>query len=95
MGQRLLYSVVGETVSEVPLPLAHGVARGPRGTAVHRAAAWPRMILRYKRRHPQIPAFFHEVARVEPFVSAHGHKLRSGIFSSIHSTASRSAVPLA
>ena len=53
----------------LPLSLAHGIARMPRGAAIERAAARPGMILRQVRRHPQIPAFFHKVPRVESLIA--------------------------
>ena len=78
------------------LSLAEGVTRVPRGAAINRAAAAPRMVLRHMRRHSQIPALFHEIPRVKSFVSAYASPVSCReVFSSITSAASRSAVPLA
>jgi hypothetical protein len=79
----------------LPLPLTDGVACVPRGAAINRAAAAALVVLRHMRPHPQMAAFFHEVARVEPFVAPTVTGFVPGIFSGIHSAASRSAVPLA
>src|SRR5580765_9043652 len=62
----------------LPLSLAHGVARVPRDAAIDRATARPRMILCHMRRHPQIPALFHKVPRVESLIATHRYRLSAG-----------------
>src|SRR5438094_7497453 len=49
-----------------PLLLTDGVARVPSGAAINRAAPASFQVLRYVRRHAQIPALLHKPARVEP-----------------------------
>ena len=66
------------------LSLAEGVTCVPRGAAINRAAAAPFEVLRYMRRHPQIPALGYKSVRVESFVSAYRHRLRAGKFLQHH-----------
>src|SRR5215471_17406954 len=61
----------------LPLYLAGGVAGVPRRASIDRAATGPFVILRHMRRHPHIPALGYESPRVESFISADRHRLRS------------------
>ena len=79
----------------LPFSLTDGITCVPRGATINRAAARAFVVLRHLRRHLQVPALFHEVPRVEPFVSATVTGRVPGSFSSMISAASRSAVPLA
>jgi hypothetical protein len=79
----------------LPLLLADGVARVPRGAVIHGAAPASRKVLCHVRRHPQMAAPLHESECVEPFVAADRQRCVPGSFSSMISAASRSAVPFA
>ena len=59
----------------LPLSLAHRIARVPRGAAVNRAAAPAFVVLRHRRRDPQVAALFHKIPRIKSFVTAHRHRL--------------------
>ena len=52
----------------LPLSFADGITRMSRGAVINRAAAWSRVVLRHMPRDLQVPALFHKVPRVEPFV---------------------------
>src|SRR5215471_12092456 len=62
------------------LSLTDDISRVPRSTAINRASAWPRMVLRHVGRDPQIPALLHEIAGVEPFIAPHADRLPAGKF---------------
>ena len=51
-------------LDSLSLSLAEGVTCVPRGAAINRAAAAPFEVLRYMRRHPQIPALGYKSLRV-------------------------------
>jgi hypothetical protein len=62
----------------LPLLLADGVTRVPRGATINRAAAASSQVLRHVRPHAQIAALLHKPERVESFVAADGQRLRAG-----------------
>ena len=83
-------------LDSLPLSLAQGITRVPRGAFIDGATATSFMVLGHMRRHLYIPALGHESLRVKALVSPHRHRLPApGTFSNITSAASRSAVPLA
>src|SRR5437660_10152356 len=64
----------------LPLSLADGITRMPRGAAINRAAAAPSQVLRHVRRYSQIPALGYKPEGVKPLVSTHTHRLRARKF---------------
>src|SRR5437588_477688 len=71
-------------LDSLSLSLAEGVTCVSRGAAINCTAAAPFEVLRYMRRHPQIPALSDKSVRVESFVSAYRHRLRAGKFLQHH-----------
>jgi hypothetical protein len=82
-------------VDPLPLSLADGIPRMPRGATINRASARPFVILRHMRYHSQIPILGHKPERVKPLVAPTVTDCVPASFSSMMSAPSRSAVPLA
>ena len=79
----------------LPLLLADGLTRVPRGAAIDRAASASFQALRHVRRHSQLAALLHQPERVEPLSPPTVRGCVPGSLSIMTSAASRSAVPFA